>query len=114
MFAPQTAQTGQMAQIPARAGKGALCILTFIAHQGERVGLQFDFAAPQTAAGLYVKPYSDCAPRDVEIQCSDDGTSWQITGLVSLMDDGVKKFLAGDTTLEEVLTVAVAGESVSA
>ena len=32
-------------------------------------------------------------------------------GLVSLMDDGVRKFLAGDTTIEEVLTVAVAGDA---
>jgi type II secretory ATPase GspE/PulE/Tfp pilus assembly ATPase PilB-like protein len=35
-------------------------------------------------------------------------------GLVSLMEDGVRKFLAGDTTLEEVLTVAVSGEVVAA
>ncbi len=35
-------------------------------------------------------------------------------GLVSLMDDGVRKFLAGDTTIEEVLTVAVAGEAAAA
>ncbi len=33
-------------------------------------------------------------------------------GLVSLMEDGVRKFLAGTTTIEEVLTVAVAGESI--
>jgi hypothetical protein len=30
------------------------------------------------------------------------------------MDDGVRKFLSGDTTLEEVLTVAVAGEVAAA
>ncbi len=35
-------------------------------------------------------------------------------GLVSLMEDGVRKFLAGHTTIEEVLTVAVAGEVVAA
>ena len=35
-------------------------------------------------------------------------------GLVSLMEDGIRKFLAGDTTIEEVLTVAVSGESVAA
>jgi type IV pilus assembly protein PilB len=35
-------------------------------------------------------------------------------GLVTLMEDGVRKFLAGDTTIEEVLTVAVAGEAVAA
>ena len=34
-------------------------------------------------------------------------------GLVSLMEDGVKKFLRGDITIEEVLTVAVAGELVA-
>ncbi len=33
-------------------------------------------------------------------------------GLVSLMEDGVKKFLGGDITIDEVLTVAVAGETV--
>jgi hypothetical protein len=27
--------------------------------------LQFDFAAPRAAAGLYLKPYPDCAPKDV-------------------------------------------------
>jgi type IV pilus assembly protein PilB len=35
-------------------------------------------------------------------------------GLVSLMEDGVRKFLAGETTIDEVLTVAVAGESAAA
>ena len=35
-------------------------------------------------------------------------------GLVSLMDDGVKKFLAGDTTIEEVLTVAISGDTAAA
>jgi len=35
-------------------------------------------------------------------------------GLVSLMEDGIRKFLAGDTTLDEVLTVAISGEAVAA
>jgi type IV pilus assembly protein PilB len=35
-------------------------------------------------------------------------------GLVTLMEDGVRKFLAGDTTIEEVLTVATAGETAAA
>jgi general secretion pathway protein E len=35
-------------------------------------------------------------------------------GLVSLMDDGIRKFLAGETTLDEVLTVAISGEAVAA
>jgi type IV pilus assembly protein PilB len=35
-------------------------------------------------------------------------------GLVTLMEDGVRKFLNGDTTIEEVLTVATAGETVAA
>ena len=35
--------------------------------------LQFDFAEPWTAAGLFLKPYSDCGPKDIEVQCSDDG-----------------------------------------
>ncbi len=32
-------------------------------------------------------------------------------GLVTLMEDGIRKFLAGDTSIEEVLTVAIAGEA---
>ena len=47
-------------------------------------------------------------PRGVGEQAKISG------GLVSLMEDGVRKFLSGDTTIEEVLTVAVAGESVAA
>ncbi len=35
-------------------------------------------------------------------------------GLVTLMEDGIRKFLSGDTTIEEVLTVAVAGEAAAA
>jgi type IV pilus assembly protein PilB len=35
-------------------------------------------------------------------------------GLVTLMEDGVRKFLSGETTIEEVLTVAVAGEAAAA
>ncbi len=35
-------------------------------------------------------------------------------GLVTLMEDGIRKFLAGDTSIEEVLTVAVAGEAAAA
>jgi hypothetical protein len=39
--------------------------------------LQFDFAAPRAAAGLYLKPYPDCAPKDVEVECSDDGQTYR-------------------------------------
>jgi type IV pilus assembly protein PilB len=35
-------------------------------------------------------------------------------GLVTLMEDGIRKFLSGETTIEEVLTVAVAGEAAAA
>jgi hypothetical protein len=30
------------------------------------------------------------------------------------MEDGMRKFLAGDTSIEEVLTVAIAGEATAA
>ena len=30
------------------------------------------------------------------------------------MEDGIRKFLSGETTIDEVLTVAVAGEAASA
>ena len=40
--------------------------------------LQFDFAEPWPAAALYLKAYSDCGPKEIEIQCSDDGTSYRM------------------------------------
>jgi hypothetical protein len=39
--------------------------------------LRFDFAVPYAAAGLFLRPYSDCAPKDVEVQCSDDGETFR-------------------------------------
>jgi hypothetical protein len=36
--------------------------------------LQFDFVEPRVAAGLFLKPYPDCGPKDVEVQCSDAQT----------------------------------------
>ena len=35
--------------------------------------LQFDFAEPWSAAGVFLKPYPDCGPNEVEVQSSDDG-----------------------------------------
>ncbi len=35
--------------------------------------LQFDLPEPRAAAGVFLKAYSDCGPKDVEVQCSDDG-----------------------------------------
>lgn len=39
--------------------------------------LQFDFAEPWAAAGLFLKSYPDCGPKDVEVQCSDDGQAFR-------------------------------------
>ena len=39
--------------------------------------LQFNFAQPWAAAGLFLKPYSDCGPKEVEVQCSDDGKAFR-------------------------------------
>lgn len=39
--------------------------------------LQFDFAEPRAAAGIYLKPYPDCGPKDVEVQASDDGQTFR-------------------------------------
>jgi hypothetical protein len=39
--------------------------------------LQFDFPEPTTAAGLFLKPYADCGPKDVEVQGSDDGQTFR-------------------------------------
>ncbi len=38
--------------------------------------LQFDFDEPWTAAGLFLKPYPDCGPKDIEVQWSHDGQSF--------------------------------------
>lgn len=39
--------------------------------------LQFDFDAPWAAAGVYVKPYADCGPKEIEIHGSDDGREFR-------------------------------------
>ena len=39
--------------------------------------LQFDFAEPCTAAGIFLKPFTDCGPKDIEVRCSDDGQSFR-------------------------------------
>ncbi len=39
--------------------------------------LQFDLAEPVAAAGIYLKPYPDCGPKDVDVQCSDDGKTFR-------------------------------------
>ena len=39
--------------------------------------LQFDYEQAWPAAGLYLRPYHECGPKDIEIQCSDDGKSYR-------------------------------------
>jgi len=39
--------------------------------------LQFDLAEPRAAAGVYLEPYPDCGPKDVEVQSSDDGQTFR-------------------------------------
>ena len=39
--------------------------------------LQFDYDEAWPAAGLYLMPYSDCGPKEIEIQCSDDGKTYR-------------------------------------
>ena len=39
--------------------------------------LQFDYDQAQAFAGLYLKPYPACGPKDIEIQCSDDGVAYR-------------------------------------
>lgn len=39
--------------------------------------LQFDYAEPWTAAGLYLQPYTDCGPKEIDLQCSDDGQTYR-------------------------------------
>jgi hypothetical protein len=39
--------------------------------------LQFDYDQAWPAAGLYLMPYSDCGPKEIEIQCSDDGKTYR-------------------------------------
>ncbi len=46
--------------------------------------LQFDLDAPRTAAGVYLKPYPDCGPKAIEVQCSDDGQNFRPLTRVTL------------------------------
>ena len=39
--------------------------------------LQFDYAEAWPAAGLYLNPFSDCGPKEIEIQVSDDGRTYR-------------------------------------
>jgi len=39
--------------------------------------LQFDYDEAWPAAGLYLMPYSDCGPKEIEVQCSDDGRTYR-------------------------------------
>ncbi len=39
--------------------------------------LQFDYDKAWPAAGLYLRPYPDCGPKEIEIQCSDDGKAYR-------------------------------------
>ena len=39
--------------------------------------LQYDFATAGTAAGVYLKPYRECGPAEVVVQCSDDGKTFR-------------------------------------
>ncbi|MDP6046889.1 MAG: glycosyl hydrolase, partial [Phycisphaerae bacterium] len=39
--------------------------------------LKWEFPAPFGAASLVITPYSDCGPKDCELQCSDDGKTFR-------------------------------------
>ena len=39
--------------------------------------LQFDYDEAWPAAGLYLMPYSDCGPKEIAVQCSDDGKAYR-------------------------------------
>jgi hypothetical protein len=62
--------------------------------------LQFDSAEPQTAAGLFLKPYPDCGPKDIEVQASDDGQAFRPLMRVTLQPRE-EKTLAFDETRAE-------------
>ena len=39
--------------------------------------LQFDYDEAWPVAGLYLQPYSECGPKDIEVQCSEDGMNYR-------------------------------------
>jgi len=39
--------------------------------------LQFDYDEAWPAAGLYLTPYSDCGPKEIAVECSDDGKTYR-------------------------------------
>jgi hypothetical protein len=39
--------------------------------------LQFDFEEPRPAAAVWIQPHVACGPKEVEVQCSDDGRTFR-------------------------------------
>jgi hypothetical protein len=59
--------------------------------------LQFDFAQPWAAAGVFLKAYSDCGPKQVAVQCSDDGRTFRVLQLATLQPREAKTIAFGET-----------------
>ncbi|MBI5395945.1 MAG: discoidin domain-containing protein [Verrucomicrobia bacterium] len=59
--------------------------------------LQFDLAEAWPMAGLYLKPYLHCAPKDIEVQCSDDGRSFRPVKRVALETQDKMTISFGET-----------------
>ena len=39
--------------------------------------LQLSYEKPREVAGVYLKPYPDSSPKEIEVQCSEDGGTWR-------------------------------------
>lgn len=46
--------------------------------------LQFDFTEPGSFAGLFLKPYPECGPKEVEVRCSDNGQTFRLLRKMTL------------------------------
>ncbi len=49
--------------------------------------LQFDYDKAWPAAGLYIDPYPDCGPKEIELQYSADGKAYRVIKRTTLQPD---------------------------
>ena len=59
--------------------------------------LQFDLAEPVSVAGLYLKPSPESGPKDIDVQCSDDGKTFRSLKRETLKPDEAATITFGET-----------------
>jgi len=60
--------------------------------------LQFTLRTPFAAAAIRLNPYRECGPKEAEVQCSDDGTTFRALKRVTLKPEGEQTILFEPTS----------------